>query len=496
MVEWSFPGDSGETLTAEIYSGEKKYCLRGFYAGNGMHKLRFLPQNAGLYLCNFHGPVEDSLTLPCEVSQRHGQVYAQETHFRYANGKWFYPFGTTVYALAYQPEDRLRETLQTLQAAPFNKIRMCVFPKSFPYCMEEPEFFPFEKENDGWNICKPCPAFWDRLDSIVTELNSLEIQVDLILMHPYDRWGFSRLNMEQIRKYISYAVSRLAAFPNIWWSLANEYDIMNYTQEDWQEMAAILSTQDPYHHLLSNHQMILPWDFADPHTTHICLQVKSVEDVSRYTAQYRKPLMVDECRYEGNLAWEWGNLSGFEMVNRFWKVLAQGGYASHGETFLDDHDILWWAKGGTLKGQSVPRIAFAKEIIERLPGPLSYCGLNITEEILDRMIADPADFLHNETFAPLAGKMSHQQAYAMLMDGKQFQASCGKDVFLFYYGEHCTGIAQLQLPRDECYRIECIDVWNMTRLCVAEAATGNLELHLPGVPGIALLASRIYEDKV
>ncbi len=36
-------------------------------------------------------------------------------------------------------------------------------------------------------------GFWDQLDKILSELNELGIEADLILFHPYDRWGFSKM---------------------------------------------------------------------------------------------------------------------------------------------------------------------------------------------------------------------------------------------------------------------------------------------------------------
>lgn len=36
--------------------------------------------------------------------------------------------------------------------------------------------------------------------------------------------------------------------------------------------------------------------------------------------------------------------------------------------------MLWWSKGGKLKGESSRRIAFLREIIESLPGPLTPAG--------------------------------------------------------------------------------------------------------------------------
>ena len=42
----------------------------------------------------------------------------------------------------------------------------------------------------------------------------------------------------------------------------------------------------------------------------------------------------------------------------------RGGYAGHGETYSHPEDLLWWAKGGVLHGESWKRIGFLREIIE------------------------------------------------------------------------------------------------------------------------------------
>lgn len=44
-----------------------------------------------------------------------------------------------------------------------------------------------------------------------------------------------------------------------------------------------------------------------------------------------------------------GNISGFEMVKRFWKGCIQGAYVTHGETFFSEDEILWWLRGGILE---------------------------------------------------------------------------------------------------------------------------------------------------
>lgn len=44
-----------------------------------------------------------------------------------------------------------------------------------------------------------------------------------------------------------------------------------------------------------------------------------VYEVSEWRSLYQKPIVVDECAYEGNIDFGWGNISGEEMTRRFWK---------------------------------------------------------------------------------------------------------------------------------------------------------------------------------
>src|SRR5205823_2281878 len=96
----------------------------------------------------------------------------------------------------------------------------------------------------------------------------------------------------------------------------------------------------------------------------------AVEDFGRavlYRDVYRKPIVFDEVKYEGDLPERWGNLSAQEMVHRFWQGSIAGTYVGHGETYLDPESVIWWARGGPLKGQSPPRLAFLKQVLDDAP---------------------------------------------------------------------------------------------------------------------------------
>lgn len=426
---------------------------------------------------------------------RHGMVRAVGTHFEYEDGMYFYPFGTTVYALAHQEERLIDETLRTLKNSPFNKVRMCVFPKHYQYNNNEPQFYPFERNGDGsWNVGRPCDDFWNHLEDIIKGLDDLEIECDLILFHPYDNWGFSQLSQRDNIRYLDYCTRRLGHLKNIWWSLANEYDLClgSKSMEDWKEIEEFVASHNPNHHLLSNHNCFIPWDVSRPNITHGSYQTKRFADVPNIVNKFEKPIMVDECCYEGNLPEFWGCLSGEEMTARFWRVVSSGAYCTHGETFMDnEHEIVWWAKGGTLKGKSPARIQFLKNIVYELPSPIeptvTAAGTfdNLPEEVRRDMESQPMFLGFQKAMAMMTKEDKHIH-YALEYC---YAGHCGEEVYLNYYDQRCSVKDTIVLPKDKSYRIELIDTWNMKREIIVEGACGETEIYLPGRPYMAVLAT-------
>lgn len=483
-------------LTASFTQGGETITVKGFYAGQNRYKVRFLPMKAGKYTYAVSGVVTDAGTVCAQPADGHGPVRVDGFHFRHADGTRYSPFGTTVYALAHQDAQTTTDTFESLKSAPFNKIRLCLFPKHYNYNHNDPEQYPFEKDKNGnWDVNRPCCPFWDAFEETLRRLDELGIQADLILFHSYDRWGFSHLGMEANLVYLDYLLRRFSAFPNIWWSLANEYDLMfDLTLADWEKIEAFTAQNDPYHHLLSNHNNFAHWDASRPNITHASLQTRQLTRVSEWRKQYGKPVVVDECCYEGNLPEFWGCISGPEMVRRFWRVVSTGGYCTHGDTFLDpEHEVIWWAKGGKLKGESVPRIAFLREIVEGLPGPIDpspffmmdihHAAVGGTDNVPDGRKARHAAFV--KAFA----RMGRAEMDAYLATEFSFMGHCGDDAFLTFYDQRCCARDTLNLPGDKKYRIELIDTWSMTRETILEHASGKTEIALPGREGLAVLAT-------
>lgn len=127
-------------VNAEFSLCGETTAVKGFYAGNGIYKVRFYPTKTGVCTYTVTGIVQaggEEEVLPARDGM-HGRVKASGTHFTYEDGSPYYLFGTTVYALLHQERELLEQTLSTLERAPFNKIRICVFPKHYLYNENDP----------------------------------------------------------------------------------------------------------------------------------------------------------------------------------------------------------------------------------------------------------------------------------------------------------------------------------------------------------------------
>ena len=369
-------------FSATFTQGDSRVEANGFYDGGRTYCVRFMPTAPG----EWHYVTESSspelngksgeFTVTKPSAQNHGPVHVANTyHFAYADGTPYKELGTTCYVWEWQPEALQEETLKTLAPSPFNKIRFCVFPKRYQWNTNEPILYPFAgMPLTNWDFARFNTEYFRHLEQSVLALQKLGIEADVILFHPYDEghWGFDRMPAEVDDRYLRYVVARLAAYRNVWWSLANEWDFMKKKKEsDFVRFGEIISHDDPYHHLLSIHNGSKLFNHTLPWITHASIQNGSaVEESGRaelYRDAYRKPIVYDEVKYEGNIESRWGQLSPEELVFRFWNATVAGTYCGHGETYKSDDQVLWWSKGSVLKGRSPARLAFLKKVLEDAP---------------------------------------------------------------------------------------------------------------------------------
>ena len=424
--------------------------VAGFYDGGGTYRIRFMPDEQGQWsYTTFSNLAELSdktgaFTVLAPSKGNHGPVRVKyTTHFAYADASPYAPFGTTSYAWTHQGDALEEQTLRTLRTAPFNKMRMCVFPKHYTYNENEPVYYPFPRSASGENDYSHFnPEFFRHLEKRIQDLENLGIEADLILFHPYDNWGYSKMPPQVDDRYLRYIVARLAAYRNVWWSLANEYDFMkDKTMQDWDRFFRIVQECDPYQHLRSIHNGTIIYDHSKPWVTHVSMQSSDLDKAHEYVLTYKKPVIYDECKYEGNIPKRWGNISAQELVRRFWQATVQGAYAGHGETYLDPKDVLWWSKGGVLKGESPKRIAFLRKLLDDAPPQ----GLNSVS-----------------TYYSGAGQ-----------EGK---------FYLFYFDLNQPAEYAFELSKGARYRADFIDPWEMTIQAVPGTFQGTFTLKLPERP--------------
>jgi hypothetical protein len=451
---------------AHFRCGRRTVDVDGFYDGEGVYRVRFMPDETGEWTYATFSDVAaldakaGAFTAVAPSARNHGPVrVGYATHFGYEDGTPYVPIGTTCYAWIHQGDQLEEQTLETLRSAPFNKLRMCVFPKSYVYNRNEPVYYPFERKTAGENAVENDwtrfnPRFFSHLEQRVRDLGSLGIEADLILFHPYDRWGYSHMPPEADDRYLRYVVARLSAYRNVWWSIANEYDLVKTKNTaDWDRFFRIVQDADPYHHLRSIHHSVVMYDHAKPWVTHLSVQ-GDLDKAYELVATYRKPVIYDECKYEGNIPRRWGNISAQELVRRFWLGTVAGAYVGHGETYADTNEILWWSKGGVLHGESPKRIAFLRQILEAAPPD----GLNSVS-----------------TYYPGAGQ-----------EGRYY---------LFFFDIHQPIEYAFELAAGPEYRADLIDPWEMTITPVPGTFKGKFTMKLPGKPFMAVRFQKVTSDE-
>ncbi|WP_338130417.1 DUF5060 domain-containing protein [Cohnella ginsengisoli] len=284
-------------LGAQFCIGSRKIHMPGFYDGDGVYRIRFMPDTKGEWrfsTCSnarsLDG-IEGRFVCVGATEGNHGPVRVKNRfHFGYEDGTPYVPVGTTSYAWTHQGQELEEQTLQSLARSPFNKIRMCVFPKSYLYNVNEPALEAFQRTSDGaWDFERFNPDFFRHLETRVADLGKLGIEADLILFHPYDRWGYAEMDRATDDRYLRYIVARLAAYRNVWWSLANEYDLMwAKTEDDWERFARMVKENDPFGHLISNHNCMAFYDFSKPWVTHCSLQRVDVYKTAESTNEWRE----------------------------------------------------------------------------------------------------------------------------------------------------------------------------------------------------------------
>lgn len=462
----TFVHDSDTLVVAGYYDGP------GNKKGEERWKVRFMPTKVGnwSYYTTSHFPSLNNKTgqlscIPASIGN-HGPVQVDSTglHFCYADGTPYLPIGTTSYNWMQASNDpsvssadpgltMQQQTLLSLSESGFNKIRSLLLPHNFERSYPEPDCYPFAENTSGdskdrWDWAQINPRYFDHVEQCTEGLLRLGIEQDLILFHPYDdgRWGFDQMPLEAGQLLCRYVAARFGAYRNVWWSMANEYDLVKgRPAEHWTEWTDEVLRHDPYHHLISIHSYTAQYySYWDDRYTHCSIQDQApVEDFGRAIIArniLKKPVIYDEVCYEGDMTERWGWLSGEEELYRMWQALIVGTYCSHSECYQhgNPHDFSrnFLAVGGHWQGTMWRRTQFMQQILSEMPRPM---------------------YLPDSSWDP-------------------YTSACGPGYYMVYLGKKVANEWRFDLPirngrganawprmtEGERYQVEIIDTWNMT----------------------------------
>lgn len=440
-------------FSAKFQLQHRTVDVPGFYDGDGTYRVRFMPDATGSWTYETISNAKElngktgSFSCVAPSKGNHGPVQvAHRFHFQYADGTPYFPFGTTCYSWSFLGEELEQKTLDTLRTSGFNKVRMCILPKGSG---KAPVFGkPYEKDASGkFDLTRFNPAYFQYLEKRIQDLMKLGVEADLILFHPYDSLGFKAMPPDADDRYLRYVIARLASYRNVWWSIANEYDLVKTkTPSDWDRFFRIVQEADPSQHLRSIHHSKVIYDNSKPWVTHASLQTYAFEKAAEWHEVWGKPIIFDEIQYEGNVNRRWGNLPPQEMVRRFWLSIVAGSYSSHGETFVSTDGTPAWSDGGTLHGESAPRIAFLRKIVEE---------------------------------STTVGLDEYEGAYYL-------SAGQPKQVYLYYFDFHQPADYIFPLPDGISFKADLIDPWAMTITEIPGTFTGKSKIKLPSKPYMAV----------
>lgn len=455
---------------AHFKFGHRTVDVVGFYDGEGIYKVRFSPDSVGHWTFETTSNIKElagrtgmfECTAP-SVNNRGPVGTAHQFHFQYADGTPYFPFGTTCYSYGFIGSPFDRTSLEDLEAAGFNKVRFKLLTSSLG--RRQPVAMPFEwigtapalvtSESattkpiaERFDLSRFNPAYFQDFDRRIQGLLEAGIEADLILFDPYDPDGFSAMGEEADDRYLRYVVARFSAFRNIWWSIANEYDLVkSKSTKDWDRFFRIVEASDPYSRLRSIHHSRVVYDHSKPWCTHASLQEYDFEKTAERLKAWNKPIIYDEIQYEGNIQSRWGNLSPEEMTHRFWRAIIFGAYASHGESYLQKDDDPAWISGGRLVGTSGARITFLRKLLES----------------------------------------TRTTGLSAAVDPYYWNAYNPGERYLWYFDFHCIAEYEFPLPDSSTFKGTIIDPWEMTKTSLPGTFSGKSKIQLSGKPYTAVL---------
>ena len=355
-------------------TGEEKN-VRGFWDGENTYRVRFTPTRTGFWHYKIYSTPKDaglsqsgSFLVKDSNPDSHGFLRRDCQYprsFLFDDGTRFLMVGQTYYELVRYAavNDDWKESVDQSEKYGFSKIRILLWiwnAGNSPF----PKIYPFSQRNkDRINI-----NYFKIFDKVIEYLNEKEVIADVILMPDLkDAFG----SLEQDKRYFRYAIARYAAYPNVIWTLANEWEYTPYGENSkwyWDTIGEMVSKEDPWMREgcalrpLSIHQRTcykFKWG-SSQWPVHAVVQAgvwngrnggpryANGDEWGNYSIvrnlDINMPIVNDECGYYGQTYSTKGIFTEIDRGNlrrALWGILLGGGYGSIGDD-TGGQDWLQW----------------------------------------------------------------------------------------------------------------------------------------------------------
>jgi hypothetical protein len=251
--------------------------LGGFCdATNGsQYRIRFMPSRPGSYTFQVTlkaGPESQSYSgqFTAADKRRRGPLRvdpAYPWHFLWeGTGEHYFFNGTTAYWLmGWRAEETIQYCIDRLVRLKVNRMRVSVSgrtrsaygeaimngPRWNVYLSPWPARDASDLTHPGFDFSRFNAAYWEKFERMLRYARERDMIISLVLsmnddpVHP-------AAGSEDERRFLHYAVARLAAFSNITWDLGDDLD--GFRDDAWtHETGMAMVEWDPYHHLATSH---------------------------------------------------------------------------------------------------------------------------------------------------------------------------------------------------------------------------------------------------
>ncbi|MDD4727930.1 MAG: DUF4038 domain-containing protein [Dysgonamonadaceae bacterium] len=311
----------------------------GFYDGGTNYKVRAYCNEKGLWKWELHDNSNFKKTngaFNVIESNNKGMLKKHPDdgyQFAYDNGEWFLHIGDTGYRYLTDTEPKWKEYFDQACEVGMTKIRTW-----FSRSRSKVEAL-FNNERTTLNL-----PYWQEMDKRIAYAYENYPNVILQLI-PFGEDG------EELKRYyagdslsfnmVRYAQARFSAYPNIYWSISNDKELVNdsvnltgpqISKSNIDMIGKDMAERNPWGTLITNHQTRHKgYSFVDESWS----DVVTLEDIDqldgRIFAEYRAkgsdPVVLDEDRYE---VYRKPEHPRYFFRRLMWASLLSGGHATYG----------------------------------------------------------------------------------------------------------------------------------------------------------------------